>query len=171
MLLAANTGYVEGIPTRWEAPRTLSPAERESARAAVGALKASLIPATMDQIMQALMELRLHGRNAPGKDGLPLLLDGYARLLREVPADILWTTKDRHLATSPFWPAPADLLAVAQPLLDERKSMLARAEKLAAGCDETPRRYQPTGDERKRMADGFKRAADVLRNMPGPAAA
>lgn len=169
-----NTGWSDGVPTRWEPPRHLSPVERSDAASAVDTLRRQLTPAEDREFDAAMMRLRLHCRNAPKAEGkaLALVLDDYRRLLADLPADLLDSAVDRYVSRPepPFWPSVGELLALGEGALRERRNMLARAEKLAAGGDERPRRYQPTGEERKRMADGFKAAADVLRNMPGPVA-
>ena len=86
-----------------------------------------------------------------------------------MPPDILQAGTDRHIASCPFWPKVADLMALMQPDLDERRRMLARAERLAAlGPKEQPERHVPTREERLSMADAARKAVERLRNMPGP---
>ena len=160
------------MPTRWEAPRNISPVEKRAAEDAVHALRQMLRPASAQHVATVLGHLRLHGRQAPQHDAgaWTIVIGDYVRHLADVPADILDDAADRWLASNPFWPAIADLRGVIDALLTERKNLLARAEKLAAGGSDKPGRYYPTDEERKRFADGFKSAAEILRNMPGPAA-
>lgn len=176
-LLADNAGWEDGLPTRWEPPRSMTPMEREAATEAAASLKAMLQPATRDQFDQAMMRLRIHGAAGPGEKALGFVIDDYRRLLGDTPPDILAAAVDQHIKASPYWPKVADLNAIIAPQLEERKRMLARAERLANEPERGNVRYygaapqrrpQLSQDERKRIADGFKSAAETLRNMPGP---
>ena len=171
-LLANNAGWNDGLPTRWEPPRHLSPTERAEAHNAVTALSQMLRPASDDDFERSMMRLRMHCANAPKGDAkvLGVIMSDYRRLLGDIPADLLAGAVDAFivLPEPPFWPSVGEFRALAEPALRERRNMLARAEKLAAGCDEKPRRGVASPDERKRMADGFSSLRDVLRNMPGP---
>jgi hypothetical protein len=169
-LLADNDGWVNGVPTKWREPWHLTPMQVQAAARARSALAESLRPATRDQLDAQLMRLAMHGANGPGKDARAMLLAEYRGFLAEMPADIVKAGTDQHIATSPYWPKVSDLMALMEPLMRERKSMLARAERLAAGVNREPERRKLTPEERTRMADGFKSARDVLRNMPGPVA-
>jgi hypothetical protein len=171
-LLTDNDGWTDGVPTTWTPPKRLTPMERQEAQAAIRALRMSLTPADPMVAMRALTRIKVHLNKPPQKseaEWLAVIRD-YADDLAEFPEDIITEGCERHRKSSPWWPHVSDLLAIMEPMLSERRNMLARAEKLAAGGDERPARTPPTGDERKRMADGFSSLRDVLRNMPGPVA-
>ena len=169
-LLANNAGWTDGAPTRWEPPKTISPREREELAAAIRALRSSLVPADPLVTMECLTRLKVHATKAPEKSEAEwrLIFRDYARDLAEFPADIIHDGCETYRKTTPWWPHVSDLLALMEPKLAERRDMLARAEKLAAGGPEKPSRYVAGPEERKRIADGFLSAADILRNMPGP---
>jgi hypothetical protein len=168
-LLADNAAYVQGLPTRWEPPRRLSPAERQTAIDAVATLQAMLRPSTRDELDRQIGRLYLLGANQPSGDARKMIFAEYRSFLAQVPPDILQAGTDRHIASCPFWPKVADLMALMQPDLDERRRMLARAERLAAlGPQEQPERHVPTREERLSMADAARKAVERLRNMPGP---
>lgn len=132
-------------------------------------LRRSLVPAGRAEIVAILLRLRQHFPDKDRPEGVwKSVLADYAADLAEYPADIVEAGAVDYRQAGKWWPKVSELRAVMEPMLIERRNMLARAEKLAAGGDERPRRYQPTGEERKRMADGFSSLRDVLRNMPGP---
>ena len=119
--------------------------------------------------MATLLRLRQHFPDKDRPEGVwQSVIADYAADLGEYPADIVEAGATEYRRNGKWWPKVSELRAVMEPLLIERRNMLARAEKLAAGCDEIQKRYQPTAEERKRMADGFSSLRDVLRNMPGP---
>ena len=95
-----NAGWSEGLPTRWEPPRSLSPVERAGVANAVDTLRRQLVPADGREFDAALIRLRLHSRNAPKAEGraLALVLDDYRRLLADLPAAILDGAVDRYAA-------------------------------------------------------------------------
>ena len=119
--------------------------------------------------MATLLRLRQHFPDRDRPEGVwQSVIADYAADLGEYPADIVEAGATDYRRNGKWWPKVSELRAVMEPMLIERRNMLARAEKLAAGGDERPRRHQPTAEERRRFADGFKSARDVLRNMPGP---
>lgn len=172
-LLSDNDGWKEGHATTWTMPRRVSPMERQEAEAAIRALRTALILADPLVAMKALTRVKIHLNKPPAKseaEWLAVIRD-YATDLAEFPADIIEAGCEQHRKASPWWPHVSDLLAIMEPMLKERRAMLWRAEKLAAGGDARPARRIPTPEERKTMADMAKAAVERLRNMPGPEAA
>jgi hypothetical protein len=168
-LLADNAAYVQGLPTRWEPPRRLSPAERQTAIDAVATLQAMLRPSTRDELDRQIGRLYLLGANQPSGDARKVIFAEYREFLAQIPPDILKAGADKHIATCQWWPKISDLLALMQPELDQRRRMLDRAERLAAlGPQEQPERRPPTTEERMSMADAAAAAIARLRNMQGP---
>jgi hypothetical protein len=150
----------------------MSPNEKAEARAAAESLRSSLSPASRAEIVAVLLKLRQHYPEKDRPEGVwQSVIADYATDLGEYPADIVTEGATAYRRAGKWWPKVSELIGFMEPLLAERRNMLARAEKLAAGGPEKPSRYTPGPEERKRIADGFLSAADILRNMPGPGAA
>lgn len=143
--------------------------ERQTAVEACDTLRAMLRPSTRDELDRQIGRLYLLGANQPSGDARKVIFAEYREFLAEIPPDILKRGTDKHIAGCPFWPKVADLMALMQPELDERRRMLDRAERLAAlGPKEQPERHVPTREERLSMADAAAVAIERLRNMQGP---
>lgn len=170
-LLAANTGWEGGVPTRWEPPRTMSPAEKQAAKEGVEVLRRLLLPSSRAETVGVLLRLRQHFPEKDRPEGVwQSVLADYAADLAEYPADIVEAGATTYRRAGKWWPKVSELLAIMEPMMRERQNMLARAQKLADGGDSKPVRSIASPDERKRMAEGFSSLRDVLRNMPGPVA-
>lgn len=131
-----------------------------------------LLPASRAETVGVLLRLRQHFPEKDRPEGVwQSVIADYANDLADVPLDIIEEAATAHRRTGKWWPKVSELLAFTEPALRERRNMLARAEKLAAGCDEPTGRHQPTPEERERIRHGFSSLRDVLRNLPGPEAA
>jgi len=173
-LLVNNSGWAEGVPTRWEPPKSLSPMERQAVEGGLATLRRSLVPASRAEIVATLLRLRQHFPERDRPEGVwQSVIADYAVDLAEYPAEIVEAGATDYRRNGKWWPKVSELRERMEPLLTERKNMLVRAEKLAAGAPEKRERYAPTAEERKRFADGFRKAADELRNITpqGPEAA
>ena len=170
-LLAANTGWEGGVPTRWEPPRTMSPAEKQAAKEGVEVLRRLLLPASRAETVGVLLRLRQHFPEKDRPEGVwQSVIADYAADLTDIPLDIVNDGATTYRRAGKWWPKVSELLAIMEPALRERQNMLDRAEKLAAGGDEKPVRHQPTQQERISMADAARAAVERLRTMPGPEA-
>jgi hypothetical protein len=87
-----------------------------------------------------------------------VLWNDYARLLGDVPADILSAAADRHLLDPErcaFWPKVGELRAHADTLLRERRIIAGRLARLA---EEPPpvKPQEESAAEHARIAAGFR---------------
>ncbi len=163
--LANNTDYHDGEFKRWKCP-DVPDDDRLAYKAAACRIEAALEPAESREVVALLARLKLHCRNVPGHtDGQwKLIFEDYQRDLSEIPSDILQTAVDVWRRSEPWWPAVSDLLAIAEPLLKERRAQLWRAEHIAKG-NAKPKREPwtpPTDEEKARVAEVL---AEVKANL------
>jgi hypothetical protein len=155
----------------WQPSGTTPEVRAEAARLAP-AWRAALRPASPDELAAVLGRLRVHyasGRAALDAGQWRVLWNDYARLLGDVPADILSTAADRHLLDpqrGAFWPKVGELRAHADKLLAERRIIAARLERLAVPPPPA-RPPEAVAAERARIAAGFR---ELLAGMRARAA-
>lgn len=157
-LLRNNTGWNGECCTRWECPWDLSADDREACKRAVLTLDRMLEPAKREEVAVLLGRLLLHSAKQPKHDEgqWKLIFADYQTDLAEYPLDILEATAIEWRRSKPWWPHISDLLAIAKPKLDERRAMLARADDIAKGKFDKPKREEwtpPTDKEKERIHD------------------
>lgn len=146
-LLRTPTDHETGHPSPglWSMPRNL-PLKSELVTW-LGSLQIHLQPASEDMIRMRLMDLALvtSHRSSEGMTEQQLLVvmgrraSEYARLLADLPADILADACDRCAKVSTWFPSVADLRAQGEPLLAERREQIRRVERMLEAIDQPQR--------------------------------
>lgn len=133
-----QTDY-EGRRLPWVPPRTL-PAVRD-VREALGTLRVYLTPATDREIGECLARMALVMRAKEGGAAEWRARAGeYIRILTGYPADIWNEVTDKLIASSPFFPTPAELKA---PLDAELSLRHRRIKRLEAMIDQPKTAHTP----------------------------
>ena len=140
------------------------PENREAVSTALKAMEASLKPATIDQIAASIEALSVF-HHEPKRDAAAhrVWVRGWVEDLKKFPADIIEEAcRQWRRNSNPFMPKPGQLLAIAEPLLEQRQFWHQRAKDfLALPAPEPQKKREHTEispEARKRIADDLRMA-------------
>lgn len=109
-------------------PASLPEPVRNSARETLSLIERGMAPASMDEIQRGLAEMALVlGHKAgDGEEVWAARYAVYARLLEDIPRDILRHAMDAHMRNSVFFPKVSELRDRAEPMLGARRKHIQR---------------------------------------------
>lgn len=113
-------------------PATVPDSVREQARASLGKLEYSMMPAEIEELEHALAEVAIvcGSKSSDGTEVWKARYAIYARHLDDIPRDILRKALDKHIETSVFFPKISELRELAGPDLAKRKYEIRRLKEL-----------------------------------------
>lgn len=133
-------------------PATLPEPVKDSARETLALLERGMAPASMDEIQRGLAEMALVlGHKAgDGEEVWAARYAIYARLLEDIPRDILRHAMDAHTRNSVFFPKVSELRERADPMFRARRKHIQRLRDLL-GMDAPEKTIFEQTAERLRM--------------------
>lgn len=140
------------------------PENREAVSTALKAMEASLKPATIDQVAASIEALSVF-HHEPKRDAAAhrVWVRGWVEDFKKFPADIIEEAcRQWRRNSNPFMPKPGQLLAIAEPLLEQRRFWRDRAtEFLKIPAPEPQKKREApeiSPEARKRIADDLRMA-------------
>lgn len=112
-------------------PQAVPEAVQALARDKLAVLERSLALPSMEEIERGLAEVALvtGSKASDGEEVWKARYTIYARMLEDIPRDILRHALDQHVRTNVFFPKISELRGIADPILRKRKFYIARLRK------------------------------------------
>jgi len=152
----------EAKPTRWEPPHVVPP--KADLQEAMAQLTLHMQPATERFMRERLALARIVTGAVAGKPGeWAMRTAEYMRLLADIPPDIFAAGCDEAVKRKEWFPTPAALLRVMQPLLDQRKRMIKRLELLLRSGGEIEFKRDPLDVRLKASRDAWLKVGNIAR--------
>lgn len=155
---------------RWEVPQHVPSSTKQLIPGALGQLERALTPAEQDDIVAALHRLAAHFYSERPKAAWQVVFEDYARLLGDVPLDILEDGLDAYLRRGKWFPKLAELLEHTGPLLRARRILQRRLHELLRTGDQPKPTAKTYADMTPEEKAGWDRRFERLKSSIAPGA-